>query len=85
MLVTPGAQEEGTLVIVQRFRPDEFFTAQQQARLQELMDRLHEAQAAGQDLPPDEKEELERLVDAEWQAAIERGSAILHQVKRSAE
>lgn len=85
MLVTPGAEEESTLVIVQRFRPDEFFTAEQQARLQELMDRLHEAQAAGQDLPPDEKEELERLVDAEWQAAIERGTAISSQVERSTE
>lgn len=85
MLIAPGAEEEGTLVIVQRFRPDEFFTAQQQARLQELMDRLHEVQAAGQDLPPDEKEELERLIDAEWQAAIERGTAILSQVERSTE
>lgn len=50
MLIAPGAEGEGTLVIVQRFRPDEFFTAQQQARLQELMDRLHEVQAAGSEL-----------------------------------
>jgi len=38
----------------------------------------------GQALAPDEKQELERLVDAEWQAAIERGAAILKQARRSA-
>ena len=82
MLATVGgADGEGTLVIVQRFRPDAFFTAEEQARLQELMDRFHEAYASGQDLAPEEKEELERLVDAEWQAAIERGAAILKQAK----
>ncbi|HBY94006.1 MAG TPA: hypothetical protein DEP84_08590 [Chloroflexi bacterium] len=69
------------LVIVQRFRPDAFFTPEQQARLQELMDRFHEALATGRDLAPEERVELERLVDAEWQAAIERGAAILKQAK----
>lgn len=83
MLATSGDGDgEGTLVVVQRFRPDAFFTAEQQVRLKELMERLHEACAAGQDLSPEEKEELEHLVDAEWQAAIERGAAILEQVKR---
>jgi translation initiation factor 2 beta subunit (eIF-2beta)/eIF-5 len=72
-----GVEKEGTLVIVQRFRPDAFFTAKQQARLQELMSRFHEACNTGQDLSPEEKQELERLVDAEWRAAVERGSAIL--------
>lgn len=84
MLATQSDEEEGTLVIVQRFRPDTFFTAKEQARLQELMDRFHRAQAAGQDLPPEEKEELERLVNAEWEAAIQRGEAILREVKGSA-
>lgn len=78
-----GVEEEGTLVIVQRFRPDAFFTAKQQAQLQELMSRFHEACNAGQDLSPEEKQELEQLVDAEWQAAIERGAAILKQARRS--
>jgi len=83
LAVQEGIREEGTLVIVQRFRPDAFFTAKQQARLQELMSRFHDACNAGQDLSAEEKQELEQLVDAEWQAAIERGAAILRQVRRS--
>lgn len=77
------ATDEGILIIVQRFRPDAFFTAEWQKRLQELMSRFHDACDTGQDLSPEEKQELELLVDAEWQAAIERGAAILRQVPRS--
>lgn len=75
--------DEGTLIVIQRFRPDAFFTAEQQARLQELMSRLHDACDTGQDLSPEEKQEIEHLVDAEWQAAIERGAALLTQGTRS--
>ena len=84
MLAVQGKEEdEGTLIIVQRFRPDAFFTAEQQTRLQELMSHFHAARDTGQDLSPAEKQELEQLVDAEWQAAIERGAAILRQIPRS--
>jgi len=76
--------DEGTLIVIQRFRPDAFFTAEQQARLQELMSRLHDACDTGQDLSPEEKQKLEGLVDVEWQADIERGAALLRQVTRSA-
>lgn len=74
----------GTLIIVQRFRPDAFFTAEQQARLQVLMSRFQAAGETGQELDPKEKQELERLVDAEWQAAIERGKAILRTQRSTA-
>jgi len=85
MLAVQGkGEDEGTLIIVQRFRPDAFFTAEQQTRLQELMSRFHDACDTGQDLSPEEKQELEQLVGAEWQAAIERGAAILRQTPRSA-
>ncbi|MGH7456594.1 MAG: hypothetical protein ACRENG_34920 [bacterium] len=67
----------GTVVIVQRFRPDAFFTRQQQGRLQELMERFQANLAAGKELAPDERKELEALVDAEWQAAIDRANEIL--------
>lgn len=70
--------DEGTTIIVQRFQPDVFFTASQRDRLQKLMDRFHEANAAGQELAAAEKQELEQLVDAEWQAAIERSTMILN-------
>ncbi len=78
MLAMRGKEAgKGTLIIVQHFRPDAFFTAEQQARLQALMSRFHVARETGQELDPKEEQELERLVDAEWQAAIERGAAIL--------
>ena len=37
------------------------------------MSRFHDAYDTGQDLAPEEKQELACLVDDEWQAAIERG------------
>lgn len=55
------ATDEGILIIVQRFRPDAFFTAEWQERLQELMSRFHDACDTGQDLSPEEKQELELL------------------------
>jgi hypothetical protein len=78
LLATRGAgHDAGTVIIVQRFRPDAFFTEQQQARLRELMDRFHAARDSGQELPPEQKQELEALVHAEWQAAIQRAEAML--------
>lgn len=62
------------------FHPDAFFTAEQQARLKQLMIRFHEACNTGQELSAEEREELERLVEAEWRAATERGAAILRRV-----
>ncbi len=81
MLATQGQPEhEGTVVIVQRFRPDAFFSAAQQQRLQEIMARFHTASATGTALSPEEQHELEQLVDTEWHAAIARGTAILKQI-----
>jgi hypothetical protein len=67
----------GTVVIVQHFRPDAFFTGRQQARLRELMEHYHAAHATGNELAQEERQELETLVDAELQAAINRGAEIL--------
>lgn len=74
---------DGTVVIVQRFRPDAFFTSGQQARLQELMKRFHEARATNQELAPEVRKELETLVDAEWQAAIKRADEIIKAAKKA--
>lgn len=74
-------QSGGTLVIVQRFLPDKFFTADQQARLRELMDQFHAAIAVGEALSPQKQQELESLVEAEWNALIERAAAILKQTQ----
>jgi hypothetical protein len=66
-----------TVIIIQRFRPDNFFITEQQLRLRELMDRFHEATDKGEEFDSAKKQELETLVDAELQAAIERAEAIL--------
>lgn len=71
-----------TLVILQRFGPDDFFAATQQARLEELMGHFREGSQSGKDLTPEEKQELMQLVDAEWQAAIDRAAAILKQTTK---
>lgn len=56
---------------------DEFFTADQQARLAELMTRWRQVRDAGATLPPAEQAELEALTAAELRAATARASAAL--------
>ena len=70
-------EEAGTLVVVQNHRPDQFFTGQQQRRLEELMQRWRSARDAGQSLQPAEQAELDGLVDAEVRASGERAAAAL--------
>lgn len=81
-LALQGYAENGnTLIILQRFGSDNFFTAEKQLRLRELMDRFHHANDVGNQLVFTEKQELETLVDAEWNAAIERAEAIIKQTQ----
>jgi hypothetical protein len=68
--------EGGTLVVIQYRRPDEFFTAEQQDRLQELMTRWRAARDAGGALPPEEQAELDALVQAELRGAAARAAAL---------
>jgi hypothetical protein len=60
--------QAGTLLVVQQFRPDAFFAADQCRRLDDLMTRWRAAHAAGTTLPPDEHAELDALVAAELAA-----------------
>jgi hypothetical protein len=76
------ADGSGTLVIVQNHRPDRFFTAQQQRRLGELMDRWRAARDAGLSGSSAEEQELNALVEAEAQASGERAAAILADLGR---
>ena len=71
------ADQTGTLVVVQNHRPDQFFNAQQQQRLDELMRQWRAARAAGKSLAPSEQDELRTLVDAEVKASGERAAAAL--------
>jgi hypothetical protein len=73
-----------TLVILQRFRPDDLFSQVQQQRLRELMDQFHVAIDQGTQLPPSIQTELESLVEAELEANIQRSQRLLQQRDRSA-
>ncbi len=83
IVASGNGHTDGTVVIVQHFRPDDFFTSAQRARLQELMDRFHAARALGQELSSDERKELETLVDAEWEGAIDRAAELLRNTKKA--
>lgn len=71
-----SADETGTLIIVQTFRPDPFFTAAHQQRLAHLMTKWRNAQAHATSLPPHEQTELETLIDLELDAATRRAAAL---------
>ena len=70
-----------TLIILQRFRPDSLFTREQQNKLQELMSQHHQAVATQKPLSTQQQEELENLVETEFEAAIERSSQLLSQIE----
>jgi hypothetical protein len=72
--LTPQLDEatSGAVVVVQQMRPDQFFSAEQQQRLSELMARWRAARDAGSSLSIEEQTELERLVEAELRAAGRR-------------
>ena len=74
--------ESATLVVIQRNRPDRFFAAEQQRRLEELMARWRAARAAGSTLAPHEQEELEGLVEAEVRAAGRRAAALADELEK---
>jgi hypothetical protein len=74
-------EEAATLVIVQHQRPDEFFTAEQQARLIELMARWREARDSATFLSPAEQAELDALVEAEVRGAGQRTLALLRELE----
>lgn len=72
--------EFSALLIIQNFHPDLFFTADQQARLTELMGVWRIAQDQGQELPSELQVELDALVEIEQQAAIDRTAMMMKQL-----
>ncbi len=65
------------IVILQRFGPDEFFSAEQQARLTDLLMRRRAAMIEGYALTSDEENELVGLVEAELFASARRTQRLL--------
>ena len=70
-------EEAATLVVIQHMRSDDFFTAEQRQRLEELMARWRSARDSKAALLPAEQAELEALVAAELQAATDRAAALV--------
>ena len=74
--------EQGTLVILQDRRPDQFFSAEQKHRLGELMERWRTCRDEGKSLPANEEAELDLLIDAELRGATARAAAMLSGFKQ---
>lgn len=64
------------------FRPDSFFTAEQQKRLSELMQRWRNARDRGDPWTEADQQELEALIDAEVMAAGRRAAFIQKEMGR---
>ena len=64
--------EFDSLLVVQRFRPDHYFSEPLQQRMADLMARWRAARDAGATWSAEEQSELESLVDAELQASGQR-------------
>lgn len=74
-----GEMEFSTLLVIQNFRPDSFFSAEQQERLSELMNLWRLAREQGLELPPEQQAELNCLVEIELRAATARTGALMQQ------
>ena len=72
--------ENSALVIIQRLRPDRFFTSEQRRRLEELMAHWKAARNEGGKFGSNEQSELEALVEAELEGAKQRAETILHEL-----
>jgi hypothetical protein len=75
-------EQNGTLVVVQSFHSDRYFSAAQQRRLAELMGRWSLAAQQGSDLPNAEQAELEALIAMEVRAAGQRSAALADELGR---
>ena len=68
--------ESESLLIVQRFRPDRYFSEPQQQRMADLMARWRAARDSGGPWSAEEQSELESLVSAELQASGQRAGDV---------
>ena len=75
-------EQDGTLVVVQSFKPDRCFSAEQQRRLAELLECRSMAVQQGRALPDSEQAELEALIETEVRAAGQRAAALADELRR---
>jgi hypothetical protein len=72
--------EDRAVVLIQDFRPDEFFNEDQQRRLSFLMTKWRSARDLGEDFPTEEQIELEELIQIELEAAGKRSERLAEQI-----
>ncbi len=72
----------GMFVTVQSLHPDSFFSAAQQQRLGELIQRWRNANDAGATLPAGVQAELDDLIEKELHASAERAGALADEAGR---
>ncbi len=77
-----GEESRSTMLVIQSFRPDPFFSTQQQQKLAELMSLWQTAQSQGQELSQGQQAELDSLVEAELKAATARFAALAQQINQ---
>ena len=68
--------EQNSVIYIQDFEPDEFFTAKQQQRMSELMTKWRELRDSNLQLSAEEQLELEQLAEAELIGSAKRTAKI---------
>ncbi len=74
--------EQNTVIYVQEFKGDEFFSDEQIKRLSMLMKKWRIARDNGKMLPAEQQAELEKLIEMELEAAGKRAEKIFSQMNR---
>lgn len=74
--------DDNTVVVIQRHKPDRFFNANQQKRLAELMENWRQARDKGEVLASDVQAELKALVEAEFRASMNRAAALADELEK---
>ncbi len=68
--------EPNAVIYIQDFQSDEFFTAEQQQRLSELMEKWRGLRDKNLTLAPKEQSELEKLIEEELEGSAKRTAKI---------
>ena len=71
-----SATEPNSIIYIQDFQPDEFFTAKQQQRLSELMQKWRDARDHNLSFSAEDQRELEKLIDKELEGSAKRSAQI---------
>jgi len=82
-LMTSEQKDASSLIILQRFQPDTLFSQSQIDKLQTLMSQFQDSIQSDDSFSPEERAELEELIEAEWIAAIARGATIMAQTSQT--